>query len=196
MSRLSVASLIAMVESVLLKMEGNTNFVTPNPDLAEVAKLKDDLKDTAALAAKGSKAAKALVPVKRRTLELAMYTLKSYVQSTSNSSPETAFAVAESSGMGVKTITPRKARVFSVKNMEQEGQVKVICPRDKGDITFEFAYTNTPSIEASFINTGFLPKSSRIISALIVGAKYTFRYRIVTKDGTSDWSDVITIIVT
>ncbi len=73
--------------------------------------------------------------------------------------------------------------------------MKVICPREKGDVTFEFAYTNTPLIFSSYVNIGAMPKSTRIIAALLVGAKYSFIYRFTTKDGTSDWSDPISLIV-
>ena len=196
MSRLSVANIIAAVESILVKMEGNTNFTTPNPDLILISKQKDDLKNTAASADKGNKADKALVPVKKRTLILSMSLLRAYVQDVANSNAETAVAVATSSGMQVTEMKPRKPRIFSVKNLIQEGAVKVICPREKGDVTFEFAYTPTPLVVASYINIGALPKSTRTIMALSVGIKYSFTYRVTTKDGTSDWSDVITMIVT
>ena len=195
-SRLSIAKLVEYVESILLKMKGNLNFPTPAPDLITIGKATDALKDAASDAAQGSKAAKALVIVKRRELMLLLEPLRAYVQSTANDDAPTAEQVAISSGMFVKKMNPIPVRTFKVVNTTTSGTVKITCPKNKGDITFDYQYTTTPDDVKSFVSIGALPKVTRLISKLTVGVKYSFRYSAINKDGQSDWSNLIVITVT
>ena len=194
-TRISVSAVIAKVESVLVKMKNNPNFINPNPPLATIDKENGELISALAKAKDGSKADKALVWVKLRKIRLSMNTLKSYVESTANNNAVTASEVIVSSGMDEKTFTPRKKRIFEVKNTNTSGTVKIWCPRTKKDFVFGFEYSLTPDIESSFVPVGFSPSASRTISKLISCKRYYFRWATITSAGTSDWSDVISIIV-
>ncbi len=193
---MSVATVIATVESIVLKMTTNTNFTTPTPTLTTVTGLKDDLKAAAADAANGSKAAKALVKVKLRSLKLSMKTLRAYVETIANANALTAEQVALSSGMGVKAVTPRQKRIFTVLNTDILGAVKVFCPRKKGDVAFEFEYTTTPADERSYVSTGPKASATRTVPDLESVKEYWFRWAAITKTGRGSWSDPISITVT
>ena len=195
-SRLSAAKLVEYVESILLKMIGNLSFPTPTPDLKTVALANEDFKTALSNAAQGSKAAKALVAVKRRELMLLLEQLRGYVQSTANNDAPTAEQVAISSGMFVKKMRPIPLRTFKVMNTITSGTVKLTCPKNKGDITFDYQYTTTPDDIKSYVSIGALPKVTRLIIKLTVGVKYSFRYSAINKDGQTDWSNVIVITVT
>ena len=195
LSKLSASKLVEAVESILSKMSGNTNFPIPNPALTEVGKAKDQLVNAVAKAKKGSVADKALVPEFRLALMLLLYPLRSYVEDISNSDPSTALSVALSSGMGVrKTTTPPK-RTFRVKNLLLEGSVKLSCPKLKGQLLFNYKYSNTPDVLTSFVEIGALPRVTRTVADLTPAKTYTFMYCAISKFGTTDWSDPITILV-
>ena len=195
-SSLNTAKLIEAVNSVLLKMTSNSNFPTPDPPLATITTQVTVLEKAAANAKNGTKAAKAQVPVERRALMLMMKTLKAYVETIANGDAVTAEQVALTSGMSVKKVTAPPKRKFSVKNLAISGMVKLTCPRNKGDKMFDYCYTITPDDLTSYINIGPLTKVTRTVDGLGVGKKYYFRYRYFTKEGASDWSDAINIIIT
>lgn len=196
-SRLSVAKLVAAVESVIFKMDGNANFPTPVPDLITITAAKNELVDAAAEALKGGPAATAMVKVKRRALMLHMTSLRGYVETTSNTDAATAEQVALTSGMGVKRMTLPPKNVFRVKNTKVSGVVKITCPKVKDDVTFNFESTSTPDLPLSYVAIGADTKSTRTISGLRFATNYSFRYsKLNRKTGQSTWSDVITLVVT
>ncbi len=190
-----VAVVLSMVDSVLKKMENNPNFTNPEPPLSVINQEREDLKNTLAIATDGTKAQKAAVKVKLRQLKLSMTTLKSYVQTTANADAENGERIALSSGMSLKGFTPRPKRTFSVTNTPQSGTVKAICPRTKKDIMFQFQYSRTPEIESSFVSTDPLMAATHIISGLIKGQTYFFRWATITTKGKGKWSDTIKTVV-
>ncbi len=195
LSRLSVANVVETVESILSKMAGNANFTTPNPSLASIGLEKDDLKATAAAAQNGSRAAKALVKVKLRILLLSMSTLRAYVQTVANTDASTAEQVALSSGMGVKRITPRGKRIFTVRNTTIPGQVKMFTGRVKHATAYDFEYKKATDTDAGYVSAGILPSATRTVSGLISTTPYSFRWCSISKTGRSAWSNIITIVV-
>ncbi len=192
---LPAATVISMVESILLKMTGNTNFTTPNPPLATITTEKDELVDAVADAQNGSRAAKAVVKVKLRTLMLSMATLRAYVQTVANTNAETAEEVALSSGMDVKRINPRARRQFTVVNTALPGQLKTYTGRVKNASSYDFEYKKTNSADEEYVSAGVLPSATRIISDLTSGVEYQVRWCSISKDGRSAWSSPINIIV-
>jgi hypothetical protein len=193
--KLSVATMLKNVESILEKMTDNDNFVTPNPPLATIETQKEELRTANATATGGSRADRAMVKGKRRALYLSLKTLAYYVEALANTTASTAENVVKSSGMDLKKFTPRPKRVFTVVNTKESGVIKTWCPRAKKDVMFDFEYTRTPADIASYIPTGPLPAATRIIPKLISGQKYYFRWSAFTKDGRKDWSDFMGIVV-
>ena len=192
---LPAATVISMVESVLSKMTANTNFTTPNPPLATITTEKDELVTALADAQNGSRAAKAVVKVKLRTLMLSMETLRAYVQTVSNGNAETAEEVALSSGMDVKRITPRARRQFTVVNTALPGQLKTYTGRVKYASSYDFEYKKADSADAEYVSAGVLPSATRIISDLSSATEYSVRWCSISKDGRSAWSSPINIVV-
>ena len=193
---MSVTTVIATVESILVKMAGNTNFTTPVPPLVDIEGEKDDLKAAAALAKNGSTAQKAMVKVKLRILMLSMKALRSYVEITANTGdPLLAEEVALSSGMGVKKMTPRPKRVFTVMNTSIPGSVKVFCATVKNATAYDFEYTKTPADETTYVSAGVKPSATRVVNDLPSVTEYWFRWCSISKTGRGAWSDPIKVVV-
>jgi len=191
----SVLKFIGGVESVIEKMTGNTNFVTPLPSLADITLLKDALATAAADAKDGSKEQKADVKVKARALRLAMRTLGAYVETIANENPLTASKVALSSGMGVKRFTPRKKPLFQATNSAVSGIVKVFTGRVAKGVIYDFEYTLTPDDVTTYVSAGLQPSATRTIAELESGKTYWFRWQVYFIKGASDWSDPISLVV-
>ena len=195
-TRIPVTSVPSKVESVLVKMKNNPKFINPKPPLAQVETENEDLIQAIAKAKDGSKTDKAKVPEKLYKLKLSISTLMGYVETTANSNAAIASSVIASSGMDEKRFTPRKKKIFEVKNTDSSGNIKVWCPRTKKDIVFGFEYTQTPDDESFFVPAEFSPAASRIITDLIAGKRCYIRWASITSTGQTDWSDVISIMVT
>lgn len=194
-SRISVSAVTLKVNSVLVKMKNNPNFINPKPPLATIEAENEELISALAKAKDGSKADKAVVFEKLYKIKLSISTLLGYIESTANSNAETASSVIISSGMDEKTFTPRKKKIFEVKNTDVSGTIKVWCPRTKKDLVFGFEYTQTPDDESSFVSAGFKPAASRIITDLVSGKRYYIRWASINSTGQTDWSDWKSIIV-
>ena len=190
-----VSKVITVVESIVTKMTGNTNFITPNPPLATITTQKDELSVAAAEAENGNRVQKAAVKVKLRTLLLSMETLRAYVQTTANNDSDTAEEVALSSGMDIKKMNPRGKRVFSVINTSIPGQVKTYCALVDKATAYDFEFTATPDDENSYVSAGVKSSATRVVSDLTNGTEYFFRWCSISKDGRSAWSDPISTYV-
>ena len=73
--------------------------------------------------------------------------------------------------------------------------VKVLTGRVAKGIMYDFEYTQTPDDESTYVSAGIAPSATRTIEDLVSGKTYWFRWQVYLMDGTSDWSDPISLMV-
>jgi hypothetical protein len=118
--------------------------------------------------------------------------LRSYVQSVADSSPDDAAAVILRCGMSVKNVAGPAKEPWVVKPGPVPGSVHLYARAAKGRASYEWQYSLDGKLWTS------LPPTTRAdakLQGLVVGRRHFFRYRYTSKGILSDWSDVVSLIV-
>ncbi len=116
--------------------------------------------------------------------------VQSYVQwlAGSTSSPDEAAGIAVRAGLRVKnTAGPSKA-TFAVKPGRTPGSARAYARAAKTRASYEWQYS---SDGVHWLSVPTTVRADAHIEGLVAGAQYWFRCRSVTKDGVSDWSEVV-----
>jgi hypothetical protein len=183
--------LIAYVNAIIAKMTGNVNFPTPTPTLAAIsAALAAFVTAEAAMGV--SKGVKGDRTTKRTELVALLKHLRDYVQQICESNMANAAAIAESAGMRLKDLTIPVKEAFTVTQGLLSGSVdcEVRAPGIPTTYYWSFSvdqkiWSNAPdSMTAKVTITGLTP-----------GQLYYFRYRTMTRKGTSDFSQYVSLLV-
>jgi hypothetical protein len=112
-----------------------------------------------------------------------------------------ALDIATSCGMALKDYTSRGEQQWSAKRVAQSaveltGRIKGI----QGRYSINWQMTTTPGDESSwYTKANYIPstpKSKTIVTGLTLKTEVFFRYCITNKNVVSDWSDVISLIIT
>ena len=120
-------------------------------------------------------------------------TLKHYVQEVADSHPrEEAASVITRAGLSVKNARGPSKPPFEVKQLPLSGAVHVCARAAKGRASYDWQYSKD---QQQWL---FGPRTVRAdvkLYGLVRGTVYFFRYRTVTKEGVSDWSQVVSLLV-
>jgi len=184
--------LITFANGVVTGMTGNSYFTTPNPTLAVLTAAVNDLQVAETAAAARTKGAAATRNSKKAALITLLEQERMYVQSVADQNAENGPSIIESAGMSVKKSPTRHARVFAAVAGPISGTVKVIAPSGGHRVAYDWQYSTdgktwvdlTSTLQAKTTMTGQTP-----------GTVLEFRYRTVTKTGTSDWTAPVSITV-
>jgi hypothetical protein len=131
---------------------------------------------------------------RRRDLDVLLDQICHYVQQTADADREHATSIIEYSGIHVKKTRSLPRRVFTATSGRVSGQVILRAPRAGNRAGYEWEYS-TDGMK-TWVSLGFTVRASTTVDGIMPGATVYCRYRCVTKDGTGDWSDWVSIIVT
>jgi hypothetical protein len=187
-----VGETIAYARFVASRMEGNPYFPSP---LVAVAALSTHLAalEAAEVVARtrvhgGAKARDDRLSIVHDDL----MQLRAYVEAVASLRAEDAEAVVASSGMNVKqSAGPRKAP-FAAKDGRRSGSVTLIVRHPGGVTSFDWQYSTDGT---HWVDAPRTVQARADLDGLTPGVLYSFRYRTLTKEGLSDWSDPITLMV-
>ena len=173
-------------------MTGNPYFPSPPVSMATLLAHVEDLEAAEVTVTAGTHGAVTERNARVEDIHNDMRQLGTYVQTVANQHAEDAEAVVACSGMTVKqTAGPVKAD-FTVKPGKTSGSVMLYVLHPGTEASFNWQYS---SDGVRWIDEKSTTQSSRPIDNLTPGVLYFFRYSILTRDGTSDWSDPITLRV-
>jgi len=189
----SVPALIVRATAIANAMEVNkATFTSPTPTITVF------LADISALATAEANVKTRTVGMvairddKKQVVVADMHQLHSYVQQLASANPAQAQIIAENAAMALrKTTVPHKSDLAVTQIVS--GSVKVVAKSTPGARSHEWqistdggkTWTNgTPSAQATTTMTGLQP-----------GVLTTFRQRVITKTGPSDWSQPVTALV-
>jgi hypothetical protein len=182
--------LITRASSIVSSMTGNAFFPAPEPSLATVTAAIEAL--TVAETATLSRA-KGTVEVrneKRVVLVSLLEALCGHVQKIADGDPEQAGSIIETAGMFVKRARTVYARVFRARP-GLSGQVLLEVPST--GVSYEWQYSLDGGV--TWLDLPPTKQAHTTVKGLKPGMTVFFRYRAVTKEGPTDWSQRISIIV-
>ena len=118
-----------------------------------------------------------------------------YVQTLATATPADAAALAIAAGMELKGFTKRGKQVWSVKYTGISQEVELTATIKGKRCAYEWQQSATPDDLPSWRVTEITTtlQSTTIATGLPVGKDIYFRFRIILKDGPTQWSDPIKV---
>jgi hypothetical protein len=127
------------------------------------------------------------------TVQTDLQALCTFVQQLAGASPDTGPAIIENAGMSLKNATGPVKSGFVVKQGKVSGTARLIARAETTRASYEWQYSLDGELWVSLEST---MQASQDVPALVPGKMYFFRYRSLTKAGTGDWSQVVSLRVT
>jgi hypothetical protein len=193
--RRSVPAKVARLREVILQSTGNINLPSPIPTLATLTTLTNQAEAAYLKAKTGRPDDTANMRNKVAALELALKQFAGYVEAIANKDLATAETVILSAGFKVKGRKPRQVRTFDAKPTGIPGEVKV-THKAEPNAAYEFQISTDISNEANWRSFALTTKSRIVKGGLEPDTRYSFRGRVITKDGPGEWSEVRVVYLT
>ncbi len=183
---------LAYAKHVAALMAGNPYFPSPTVPIATLLAHVAELDAAEVATRRGTHGAAAERDAKLAVVHDDLRQLRAYVRTIASQHAEDAAAVVVSSGMSVKqTAGPRKA-AFAAKQGKVSGSVRLFVRHPGIVASFDWQLS---SDGVHWINAPSTVRASQELEGLTPGTRYSFRYRTLTRDGTSDWSDPLDLLV-
>ena len=194
-ARYHVDILITKTRNIIAKMTGNPDFPTPDPALADVKALVDDLEKLVILAADGSHPAHDSMIAKRKELELMLRSLGLYVDKIAQGN----VLIIDRSGFEINKDTSRGNKAgFWIDRGGFAGEIECGCASIKRSRSYvwQFIVSETAPTDASiWVLAGVSTQIKMTITDLDSGKKVWIRYCGVLPEGMTPWSKALDIIV-
>jgi hypothetical protein len=188
-----VPRLITYARAIVTAMTNNASFPSPNPTLARVAAAVEALSQAQTATLSRMLGTVAERDEKRLDLVVLLQHLLAHVQEKADADTNQAAAIIESAGMAVKKTRVPAARVFEAKRGPVSGSVTLVAPKAGNRAGYEWAYRTDET--QTWVSLPFTVQAGTTAVGLRPGSTAHFRYRAVTKNGTGDWSQTVSIIV-
>jgi hypothetical protein len=104
-----------------------------------------------------------------------------------------AAGIIASASMVVRKTPSRAKRTFAVKPGPVAGSVEVSTCVAGRRVSYGWQYSSDGGATWTALPTTLQARTT--LSGLQVGSTYSFRYRVVTKDGMGDWSHRVSIVL-
>lgn len=194
-NELSFAELLVRANVIVGKMQGNPNFMTPEPGLNLVRTAINEFAVAVEAAASGDTQAKAVRDQKAAALIDLLHKLGNYVLFTAQEDA----VIATSSGFHIaKTRTPQppiSSPVVTVENGVNSGELKLSTKKVTGAKSYNFQYTADPLTESSVWESVSGTTTKKVISGLKSGNRYWCRIAAVGSKDQITYSNVQPSIV-
>ena len=194
-ARYNVEVLIELVRFVIESMTGNSHFTTPDPTLAAIKNLNDDLETKFLEAQTGYHVAHLEMVTARAKLEKALRSEVLYVEKIAAGNE----TILLSSGFPLtKDPRPPLRPDFWVKRGPNSGDVltgRIAYPRARSYVLQYFVGENPPSDPNLWILAGVSTRTRMGVTGLTKGSTVWFRSCAVTPDGMMPWGDPKPVVV-
>jgi hypothetical protein len=169
-------------------------FASPSPDLTGF-KTNIDLWEAAEISLrKREPGSKGLRDEKRRKVFLDEDGLKHFIQEISDSNPEQAVEIVNSSGMFVRAMSKFNKQDFTARSMN-EGEAELASSIKGKRCAHEWQRTITPDKPDIWVTISITLQGKTRVKGLTSGTRVYFRHRKIFPDGMSDWDQTICIII-
>ena len=191
--RSDVPGFIAYARSIVHEMTDNRWFPDPQPALAVVSASIDELELAQVATLSRTLGTRTIRDRKRKVVATLLRQLAFAVEAVADANPEHSRSIIESAGMFVKRTRVYPSRIFAAKRGRVSGSVTLVAPRAARTASYEWAYRRVGDLVWQMAPVTV--RSTTTIGGLTRGTTVELRYRVTTKDGTGDWSDVIRFVV-
>ncbi|HLK35695.1 MAG TPA: fibronectin type III domain-containing protein [Polyangiaceae bacterium] len=188
-----VPRLISYARSILSAVTNNPSFPSPRPPLATVEGAIRALEQAEAATLTRRVGTVATRDQRRLALQILLEQLRGHVQARADADAEHGASIIESAGMAVRKKGGPAPRTFTVKTGRVSGSVQLVAPKAGNRAAYEWQYSSDG--KKTWMSCPTTVQATTIIRGLAPASSVFFRYRTVTKDGTSDWSDPLSRIV-
>ena len=121
-----------------------------------------------------------------------LMTLRAYVQQVADAHPGEEASVIARAGMSVKDARGPSKPTFEAKPLPVSGAVHLFARAAKGRASYEWQYATR---EDAWLFGPPTVQADATLDGLVPGAVHFFRYRTLTKEGVSGWSQVVSLLV-
>jgi hypothetical protein len=188
-----VPALLSVAEAIVDAVSISASFPAPTPPLPVLRTAIQDVHDAQVATLTRTRGTVAVRDRKLAVLVALLVRLKAFVQGVADDDPEHAVAIIESAGMHVKRSAAPDKPGFDVKPGRVSGSVRLVA-RSAGDrASYQWAWSADGG--ASWRAVPLTIQARTVISGLPPASTCCFRYRAVTKNGESDWSEPRSFVV-
>jgi hypothetical protein len=189
----NAAELVIQATAIADRMDGNAYFPAPVPSLAEVRTAIVALQQAAVAAeskTRGTVSARNKVYADLSTL---LMELKTSVEHVANKDPERAVVIIESAGMTVWSKALPAKPPLAASNGSLSGTVLLVARAVAKVATYGWQMSEDGG--TTWIDLPKTNQAKTAVSNLVPGRTYWFRFRALTRKGTTDGCDPVSIIV-
>jgi hypothetical protein len=188
-----VPALITFAAGIVKAMTGNLTFPNPTPAIPTLQTAINDLQSAETGAATRAHGAVALRNEKKAALVTLLEELRTFVQSTADANPENGPSIIQSSGIGLRKTPNKVPRGFHAKPGAVSGSVKIVAPAAARRASYEWQYCTDGG--KTWVAMPSTLQSKTQLLGMTPATTVMFRFRAVTKQGESDWSQAISMLV-
>ncbi|HXN30789.1 MAG TPA: fibronectin type III domain-containing protein, partial [Polyangiaceae bacterium] len=189
----NTAALVILAMAIVDKMDGNPYFPNPTPTFAKVTAAIDALRQAEAVSQSRMRGTVEVRNGARRELSSLLTRLKAYVQGVADDDPDSAVTIIESAGMSVQPKGPKAKPLLAARNGSVHGTVLLAVKAAAKLATYVWQMSEDG--DRTWVDLPQTLQAKTKVSNLVPGRTYWFRYRALTRGGTSDASDPVSIIV-
>lgn len=184
---------LILAQAILDRMDGNPHFPQPIPPLADVRQAMAVLQKAEVVTQSKMLGTATERDAARRALWSLVSRLKAYVQGVADDHAENAVAIIESSGMSVQPKGARAKPIFRVSAGQNRGVAHLVVRAAAKNATYQWQMSKDGGV--TWIDLPPTIQAKTTVENLVPGKEYLFRYRTLTQQGLSDWSEPIAYLV-
>ncbi len=199
--RKNITALLALAKAIYEGMLAHASlFPQPNPALAVLAQLIQDLETAHQATFSGTKGTVALRDAKRDALVTALESQRMYVQSLCDASPEQATTLIASAAMAVAGSPMHAKPVLAADQGEAPGSAKLVANATllvgrgvRKRVTFNWQLS--PDGGKTWTNLPSTPLATTTAEGLTPMTTYAFRVSVTISKTQGEWSQAVTLFV-
>jgi hypothetical protein len=188
----SVPQIISEAEHYVLRIQGNSYFPKPSPDLQSISAQIAVLEQAYYLSLTRVRGSVSGMHTELQKLCVLVTGLAGYVQTIANQDPEHAALIINSSGMQIKQLAPSPRRLFRVRRGKYSNSI-LLDSRAIKRAAVAYQMTKTPQIPSSWEYIYFGTKVKFEIEGLDPNAEYFFRMANSIRGEMTAWSSMESI---
>jgi len=185
-------ALLLFGKNLILVLTNNSSFPKIGPLLAQLTKAVADFE--AAQAAVHTRALGAIAARNRAraALTVVLRQVRTHIQQVAETHPDDAESIAQSLGLSLSKPARRTKPPLTVKPGKLSGSVELVARAPGGRASHEWQWSTDGKSWTAAPST---LRARTVIAGLTPATLVYFRHRVITKDGPSEWGQVVSAII-
>lgn len=189
----NAGALVILATAIIKRMDGNPYFAQPVPSLAMVKAAIGALQKAETVSQSRRRGTKQARDEARAKLSSLLTRLKAYVQGIADDDPDNAVSIIESAGMSVQPKGVKAKPLFEARHGSLQGTVLLAVKAAAKEAAYHWQMSEDGRVTWIDLPTTLQAKTK--VNHLVRGHTYWFRYSVLTRRGTSDVSDAVSLLV-